>query len=120
MQLCIDYKVLNQVTVKNHYPLVWINNLFDQLGGVAVYSKTDLRSDYHQLRIQVEDVPKTNVGIAVDSANVEVAMGFEQPTSVTEMRSFLGLAGYYRRFVQGFSSLAAPLTCLIRKVEHFV
>lgn len=59
MQLCINYQMLNQVvTVKNYYPLLRINDLFDQLGGVAVYSKINLRSGYYYLRIR-EDVPKT-------------------------------------------------------------
>ena len=59
LRLCIDYRMLNQVTVKNRYPLPRIDDLFDQLGGAAVYSKIDLRSGYHQLRIRDEDVPKT-------------------------------------------------------------
>ncbi|GKE78961.1 retrotransposon protein, putative, ty3-gypsy subclass, partial [Tanacetum coccineum] len=56
--MCIDYRKLNKLTVKNHYPLLRINNLFDQLQGSSVYFKIDLRSSYHQLRISEEDVPK--------------------------------------------------------------
>ena len=59
-------------------------------------------------------------GIAVDPAKVEAVLRWERPTTATEIRSFLGLAGYYRRFIQGFSSLAAPLTRLTRKEERFV
>ncbi|GJW51881.1 retrovirus-related pol polyprotein from transposon 17.6 [Tanacetum coccineum] len=56
--MCIDYQELNKLTVKNHYPLPRINDLFDQLQGSSVYSKKDLRSSYHQLRVREEDIPK--------------------------------------------------------------
>ena len=58
-QLCIDYRQLNRVTIRNQYPLPRIDELFDQLQGSRVYSKIDLRSGYHQLRVQESDVPKT-------------------------------------------------------------
>ncbi|GJV96691.1 putative reverse transcriptase domain-containing protein [Tanacetum coccineum] len=58
-QMCIDYHELNKLTVKNRYPLPRINDLFDQLQGSRVYSKIDLRSGYHQLRVRKEDIPKT-------------------------------------------------------------
>nr|GEW97816.1 putative reverse transcriptase domain-containing protein [Tanacetum cinerariifolium] len=58
-RMCIDYRKLNNLTVKNRYPLPRIDNLFDQLQGSRVYSKSDLRSGYHQLRVQEEDIPKT-------------------------------------------------------------
>ncbi|GJU11824.1 putative reverse transcriptase domain-containing protein [Tanacetum coccineum] len=57
--MCIDYRELNKLTVKNRYPLSRINDLFDQLQGSSVYSKIDLRSVYHQLRVHDEDIPKT-------------------------------------------------------------
>ena len=59
MRLCIDYRKLNQVTIKNKYPLPRIDDLFDQLQGDQVFSKIDLRSGYHQLKIAKEDIPKT-------------------------------------------------------------
>ena len=59
MRLCIDYRQLNKVTVRNKYPLPRIDDLFDQLQGAKVFSKIDLRSDYHQLKVKQEDIPKT-------------------------------------------------------------
>nr|GEV45922.1 putative reverse transcriptase domain-containing protein [Tanacetum cinerariifolium] len=58
-RMCIDYRELNKLTVKNHYPLPRIDDLFDQLQGSSVYSKIDMRSGYHQLRVREQDVPKT-------------------------------------------------------------
>ncbi|GKE06117.1 putative reverse transcriptase domain-containing protein, partial [Tanacetum coccineum] len=58
-RMCIDYQELNKLTIKNRYPLPRIDDLFDQLQGSSVYSKIDLRSGYHQLRVRDEDIPKT-------------------------------------------------------------
>ena len=58
-RMCIDYRELNKLTIKNRYPLPRIDDLFDQLQGSSYYSKIDLRSGYHQLRIQEESIPKT-------------------------------------------------------------
>ncbi|KAM2668750.1 hypothetical protein EV2_020312 [Malus domestica] len=59
LRLCIDYRQLNRVTIKNRYPLPRINDLFDQLKGACVFSKIDMRSGYYQLKIRSDDVPKT-------------------------------------------------------------
>ena len=59
MWLCIYYKELNKVIVRNKYPLPWINDLFNKLQGECVFTKIDLQSGYHQLRVKGEDVPKT-------------------------------------------------------------
>ncbi|GJU25697.1 putative reverse transcriptase domain-containing protein [Tanacetum coccineum] len=216
MRLCIDYRELNKITIRNRYPLPRIDDLFDQLQGAKHFSKIDLRSGYHQLRVKEQDISKTAFrtryghyeflvmpfgltnapavfmdlmnrvfhefldkfvivfiddilvfskskeeheehlrtvlqilrqeklyakfskcefwlskvaflghivsaeGITMDPAKVEAITKWPRPTSVTEVRSFLGLAGYYRRFVEGFSRLALPLTKLMRKGEKFV
>jgi hypothetical protein len=58
-RMCVDYRSLNEVTIKNNYPLPRIEDLFDQMRGATVFSKIDLRSGYHQLKIRTEDIPKT-------------------------------------------------------------
>ncbi|CAN4099543.1 unnamed protein product [Withania somnifera] len=190
--MCIDYRRLNKVTVKNKYPFQRIDDLFDRLRGAAVFSKIDLRSGYHRLRIRTEDIPKTafrtryghyeflvmsfgltnapaafmdlmhrvlkpyldsfvivfiddilvysqsksdherhldtfaflghivsKAGVSVDPKKDSVVRDWPRPTTVFEIHGFIGLAGYYRRFVEGFSSIAAPLTGLTRKNVSF-
>jgi hypothetical protein len=63
LRLCVDYRPLNAVTIKNKYPLPRIDILFDQLVGTQVFSKIDLRSGYHQIKIRAEDIPKTTFTI---------------------------------------------------------
>ncbi|GKB54556.1 putative reverse transcriptase domain-containing protein [Tanacetum coccineum] len=214
-RMCIDYRELNKLTAKNRYPLPRIDDLFDQLQGSSVYSKIDLRSGYHQLRVREEDIPKTafrtryghyefqvmpfgltnapavfmdlmnrvckpyldkfvivfiddiliysknkqeheehlkiilellkkeelyakfskcefwipkvqflghvidNKGIHVDPAKIESVKDWASPKTPTEIRQFLGLAGYYRRFIEGFSKIAKPMTKLTQKKVKF-
>ena len=214
-RLCVDYRQLNKLTIKNKYPLLRIDDLLDQLRGAAVFSKIDLRSRYHQILVKPEDVQKTTFrsryghyeyvvmpfgvtnaptvfmdymnqifrpyldrfvvvfiddiliysknkeeyadnlkvvlavlrehqlygkpskcefwleevqflryvisaqGIAVDPSKIDTVLKWERPRTVTEVRSFLGLAGYYRRFVEGFSKMVSPLTQLTRKDQPF-
>jgi hypothetical protein len=59
LRLCINYRQLNKMTIKKKYPLPRINDLFDQVGGAKIFSKLDLRSGYHKVRIKDEDINKT-------------------------------------------------------------
>ncbi|GJT27188.1 retrotransposon protein, putative, ty3-gypsy subclass [Tanacetum coccineum] len=96
-RMCIDYRKLNKLTVKNRYPLLRIDDLFDQLQGSSTYSKIDLRSGYHQLRVRDEDIPKTafrtrvwhvidSQGIHVDPAKIEAVKNWASPTTPTNLR----------------------------------
>ncbi|XP_075494755.1 uncharacterized protein LOC142532320 [Primulina tabacum] len=128
--------------------------------GAAIFSKIDLRSGYHQLKVKKEDIPKTafrtryghyeflllrdkqlyaklkkcefwleqvaflghivsNEGISVDPSKVDSIKQWSIPKTISEVRSFLGLAGYYRRFIADFSKMALPLTSLTRKATKF-
>nr|GEY98752.1 putative reverse transcriptase domain-containing protein [Tanacetum cinerariifolium] len=201
--MCIDYRELNKLTIKNCYPLPRIDDLFDQLQSSSIYSKIDLRSSYHQLRVKDEDIPKTafktryghyefqvmpfgltnapsvfmdlmnrmckpyldkilivfiddilsysrneeeqanhlriilellkkeifyakfskydyrirtvqflihlinSQGLHVDPAKIKAIKNWETPTTPTEVRQFLGLTGYYQRFIE------APILALL-------
>ncbi|GKA75351.1 putative reverse transcriptase domain-containing protein [Tanacetum coccineum] len=149
-RMCIDYKELNKLTIKNRYPLPRIDDLFDQLQGSQYFSKIDFRSGYHQLRVHEDDILKTAFRtryghfeftvmpfgltnapalrevqflghvingdvIHVDPSKIEAVKNWEAPRTPSEVRSFLGLAGYYRRFIENFSKIAKPLIVLTQK-----
>nr|GFA91610.1 retrotransposon protein, putative, Ty3-gypsy subclass [Tanacetum cinerariifolium] len=148
--MCIDYRELNKLTVKNRYPLPRIDNLFDQLQGSSVYSKIDLRSGYHHkkeheghLRQILNLLKKEELyakfskcefwisrvqflghvidcrGIHVDPAKIESIKDWASPKTPTEIRQFLDLVGYYRRFIEGFSKIAKSMTKLTQKDVKF-
>ncbi|WVZ56670.1 hypothetical protein U9M48_007164, partial [Paspalum notatum var. saurae] len=210
MRMCIDYRDLNAVTIKNKYPLPRIDDLLDRLKGAKHFSKIDLRSGYHQMRIRDSDIPKTAFvtrnghheftvvsfgltnapayfmnmmnmifmkeldqcvvvfiddilifsktrkeheqhlrivleklrenqlygkfskcdfwlekvaflghvltaeGVSVDPEKVEAVSNWKTPRNATKIRSFLGLAGYYWRFMENFSKIAKPMTGLLK------
>nr|GEX83333.1 putative reverse transcriptase domain-containing protein [Tanacetum cinerariifolium]GEX85566.1 putative reverse transcriptase domain-containing protein [Tanacetum cinerariifolium] len=115
--MCIDYHERNKLTIKNPYPLPRIDDLFDQLQGARYFSKIDLRSGYHRLRVQDDDILKT--AIHVDPSKIKVVKSWKALTTPSEVRSFLGLAGYYRRFIENFSKIAKPLTSLTQKNQKY-
>ena len=216
LRMCVDYRQLNKVTIRDRYPLPRIDDLFDKLAGSTVFSTLDLQSGYHQIRITPEDIPKTafltpmgqyqfkvlcfgltnapatfqrvmnqvfskqmnkylvcylddlcchspcihshaehlrdvlttlrenklyakfskcefgksslkflghivsSDGIAADPDKVATIRDWPVPKNLKELQSFLGLANFFRRFVQGYSTLTAPLTDLCGSTtNHF-
>jgi hypothetical protein len=215
MRMCVDYRALNNITVKNSYPLPRIDELFDRLQGAKYFTKIDLRSGYHQIRIDPDDISKTafrtryghfeflvlpfgltnapgtfmhlmhetfrkflddfvlvflddiliysktleehekhvrqvlevlrkeklyakeskceiikteveflghmvgRKGLSMIEEKVKAISEWPTPQNVGEVRSFLGTAGYYRKFIKNFSGLAAPLTELTKDDAKF-
>ncbi|GJX48506.1 putative reverse transcriptase domain-containing protein [Tanacetum coccineum] len=118
--------------LKNRYPLPRIDDLFDQLQGSSIYSKIDLSPGYHQLRVREEDIPKTAFRTRyghyefqvmpfglTNAPAIEAVKNWASPTTPSKIRQFLGLAGYYKRFIKGFSKIAKPMTELTQKKQKF-
>ncbi|GJX45652.1 retrotransposon protein, putative, ty3-gypsy subclass [Tanacetum coccineum] len=99
-RMCIDYRELNKLTVKNRYPLPGIYDLFDQLQGSNVYSKIDLRSGYHQLRVRDEDIPNTAFRTRYGHYEFQVMP--------------------FGRFIKDFSKIAKSLTELTQKNKKYI
>ncbi|GKE24880.1 putative reverse transcriptase domain-containing protein, partial [Tanacetum coccineum] len=148
-RMYIDYRELNKLTIKNRYPLPRIDDLFNQLQGPQYFSKIDLRSGYHQLRVYKDDILKTAFrtcyghfkftvmpfgltnapvflghvinedGIHIDLSKIEAVKNWEAPRTPSKVCSFLGLVGYYRRFIKNFSKIAKPLIILTQKSKTY-
>ncbi len=214
-RMCVDCRAINNITIRYRHPIPRLDDMLDELSGAIVFSKVDLRSGYHQIRMKLGDEWKTAFktkfglyewlvmpfgltnapstfmrlmnevlrafigkfvvvyfddiliysksmdehvdhmravfnalrdarlfgnlekctfctdrvsflgyvvtpqGIEVDQAKVEAIHGWPMPKTITQVRSFLGLAGFYRRFVKDFSTIAAPLNELTKKGVHF-
>ena len=214
--MCVDYRGLNKLTIKNKFPLPRVDDIFDHLYGSKIFSKIDLRSGYHQIRIKESDIAKTGFrsclghyeyvvmpfgltnapatfmtlmnsifrdylgkfvlvfiddiliyskneeehkqhlkqvfeilrehklyaklskcvfftsrveflghvisdeGVSVDPRKVTAVAEWPIPKDKTEVRSFLGLASYYRRFVKGFSKITAPMTNLLKGKNNVI
>ncbi|RVW98465.1 Transposon Tf2-8 polyprotein [Vitis vinifera] len=107
LRMCVDYRALNKVTIKNKYPIPLAAELFDRLSKASYFTKLDLRSGYWQVRVAAGDEGKTTC--------VTRPYGVDSAFQSDRLRSFLGLANYYRRFIKGYSKTVSPLTDLLKK-----
>nr|XP_027088637.1 uncharacterized protein LOC113709988 [Coffea arabica] len=173
-RMCTDCRAVNAIMVKYRHPIPRLDDMLDELHGAVFFTKIDLKSGYHQIRIKEGDEWKTAFktkyglyecksydehlehiravmdvlrreklyanlkkcnfctnelvflgfvisaqGMKVDDQKVQAIQEWPTPRSVGDVQSFHGLAGFYRRFVRDFSTIAAPLTELIKKNENF-
>ncbi|GKC00564.1 reverse transcriptase domain-containing protein [Tanacetum coccineum] len=112
-RFCVDYRALNAVTVKDKFPIPTADEMFDELGSAITFTKLDLRIGAEALEYLGHIISIRRV--EMDPTKVKVVREWPEPTTQRHVRGFLGFAGYYRRFIKGYATLAAPLTDLLRK-----
>ncbi|UYV83453.1 K02A2.6-like, partial [Cordylochernes scorpioides] len=114
-RFCVDYRRLNKITRKDVYPLPRIDDTLDSLKGASVFPTMDLKSG----RMKVLGHLIDGDGIYPEPDKVEAVRNFPRPKNVSEVRSFLGLCSYYRRFIKSFADLTGPLNELLKKGKQF-
>ncbi|XP_019052210.1 PREDICTED: uncharacterized protein LOC109114314, partial [Nelumbo nucifera] len=124
--MCVDSRAINKITIGYKFPIPRLDDMLDQLNGAIVFSKIDLRSGYHQIRIRPGDEWKTAFktrdglfeckdGVKVDEEKVKAIREWPTPSTVTDVRRFHGLATFYRRFIKDFSSIMTSITECLKK-----
>nr|GEU33753.1 reverse transcriptase domain-containing protein [Tanacetum cinerariifolium] len=128
-RVCIGYRKLNEATRKDHFPLPFMDQMLERLAGNQCYcflngfsrcEETNLCLNWEKSHFMVKEGivlghKISNEGIEIDKAKVYVIAKLPHPTTVKGIRGFLGQAGFYRRFIQDFSKIARPMTCLLKK-----
>ncbi|KAH9751490.1 hypothetical protein KPL71_014318 [Citrus sinensis] len=117
-RFCTDYRSLNEVMVKDRFSIPTVEDMLDELHGAAYFTKLDLRAgkcNFGQQELEYLGHIVTCHGVKVDVKKIAAMVSWPQPHNISELREFLGLIGYYRKFVRGYGLLARPLTNLLKK-----
>ncbi|RVW63788.1 Transposon Tf2-2 polyprotein [Vitis vinifera] len=136
-RFCTDYRTLNIATIKDCFPIPTVDDMLEELYGATYFTKFDLRAGYHQtnigdlattpifcqgkqMRVGQQELEYlghivTQQGVKVDNSKIAAMVAWPHPTNISELRGFLGLTGYYRKFVQNYGIIARPLTNLLKK-----
>ncbi|GKA81199.1 reverse transcriptase [Tanacetum coccineum] len=105
---------LNKHTIKDKFPIPVIEELLDELNGAKVFTKLDLRSGYHQIRMNEADIHKiafrTHEGVSTDPDKIQAMESWPEPQKVKQLRGFLGLSGYYRKFINNYAMIIMTQT----------